>query len=52
VLDALSPQRRRLVVAAAGLALVLLLVGVMAVVVRSVRGFGGAAPQTMPRVET
>ena len=48
VLDALSPQRRRLVLIAAGLGLTLLLVGVLTVVVRSVRGFGGAAPQDQP----
>ena len=48
VLDALSPQRRRLVLIAAGLGLTLLLVGVLTIVVRSVRGFGGAAPQDQP----
>ena len=48
MLDALSPQRRRLVLAAAGLALVLLLVGGLTVIVRSVRGSGDAAPQDQP----
>ena len=48
MLDALSPQRRRLVLAAVGLVLAVLLVIVLTVVVRSVRGFGGAAPQDQP----
>jgi len=48
VLDALSPQRRRLVLIAAGLGLALLLVVVLTVVIRSVRGFGPAAPQDQP----
>jgi len=48
VLDALSPPRRRVVFAAAGLVVLVVLVGIGAVVVRSVTGSPAAVPQDQP----